>query len=77
MDRLEQISNGFIEAKILLAAAEAVASPKVDDVLASLERLIDSSMVAPPAAGRYRDATTRGEALPVPPGLWCDARRSR
>jgi predicted ATPase/DNA-binding SARP family transcriptional activator len=37
-----------------LDAAEAAASPKVDDVLASLERLIDSSMVTPIAAGRYR-----------------------
>lgn len=37
-----------------LDAAEAVASEKVDDVLASLERLIDSSMVTPIAAGRYR-----------------------
>ena len=37
-----------------LAAVEAVAPPKVDDVLGSLERLIDSSMVAPLAAGRYR-----------------------
>ena len=37
-----------------LAAAEAVASPEVDDVLGSLERLIDSSMVTSPAAGRYR-----------------------
>ena len=37
-----------------LEAAEAVASDKVDDVLGSVERLIDSSMVAPVTAGRYR-----------------------
>jgi predicted ATPase/DNA-binding SARP family transcriptional activator len=38
-----------------LEGAEAAASPRVTDVLASLERLIDSSMVTPAGSGgRYR-----------------------
>ena len=47
-------SLSLFHGSFALGAAEAVASDKVDDVLGSLERLIDSSMVAPVAAGRYR-----------------------
>ncbi|MCP4965965.1 MAG: hypothetical protein GY926_12105 [bacterium] len=47
-------SLSVLHGSFSLEAAEAVASDKVDDVLGSLERLIDSSMVAPIAAGRYR-----------------------